>query len=49
MTLNQAIVHHDETSGGRRLVYGGHTIGLAFSQVCRALPDMPQLQPQSST
>ncbi|MCK9927715.1 MaoC family dehydratase [Frankia sp. Mgl5] len=39
LTLNIAQVHHDtRAGGGRRLVYGGHTIGLAFAQVTRALP-----------
>jgi acyl dehydratase len=39
LTLNIAQVHHDAgAAGGRRLVYGGHTIGLAASQVTRALP-----------
>ncbi|WP_462188834.1 MaoC family dehydratase, partial [Frankia sp. CcWB2] len=41
LTLNIATVHHDElAAGGRRLVYGGHTIGLALAQVCRALPNI---------
>jgi len=41
LTLNVAQVHHDaRAAGGRRLVYGGHTIGLAASQVTRALPDI---------
>jgi acyl dehydratase len=41
LTLNIAAVHHDaEThpSGRRRLVYGGHTIGIAAAQAVRALP-----------
>ncbi|MCE0539686.1 MaoC family dehydratase [Kineosporia rhizophila] len=39
LTGNVAAVHHDAAAaGGQRLVYGGHTIGLAFHQVCRALP-----------
>lgn len=40
LTLNVAAAHHDPTAGGRerRLVYGGHTIGLAFSHLTRALP-----------
>lgn len=39
LTGNLATVHHDAaTAGGRRLVYGGHTIGLALQQVTRALP-----------
>lgn len=41
LTLNMAAVHHDEFAGrDGRLVYGGHTIGLALSQVCRAIPDL---------
>ncbi|MFG1922961.1 MaoC family dehydratase [Cryptosporangium sp. NPDC048952] len=41
LTLNVARVHHDSAAGGgQRLVYGGHTIGLALSQVSRALPDL---------
>jgi acyl dehydratase len=41
LTGNVAAVHHDATAaGGRRLVYGGHTIGLALHQVTRALPAM---------
>lgn len=39
LTGNLAAVHHDAVAaGGRRLVYGGHTIGLAFHQATRALP-----------
>ncbi|WP_067904892.1 MaoC family dehydratase [Nocardia vaccinii] len=39
ISLNIARVHHDEHSGGgRRLVYGGHTIGIALAQACRAMP-----------
>jgi acyl dehydratase len=39
LTVNVAAVHHDEAAaGGKRLVYGGHTIGLALSQACRAFP-----------
>jgi acyl dehydratase len=40
LTLNLAAVHHDSaaTPDGERLVYGGHTIGLAAAQVTRALP-----------
>jgi len=40
-------VHHDDHAHGAgqgagpsRLVYGGHTIGLALHQAVRALPDM---------
>lgn len=41
LTLNIAAVHHDEqAAGGARLVYGGHTIGLALSQAARALPGL---------
>ena len=42
MTLNLAAVHHDSAaaSDGRRLVYGGHTIGIAAGQVSRALPEL---------
>lgn len=41
LTLNIAAVHHDAAVGGSgRLVYGGHTIGLAFAQACRALPNL---------
>jgi acyl dehydratase len=41
LTLNIARAHHD-ASGGRegRLVYGGHTIGLAAAQAARALPNL---------
>jgi acyl dehydratase len=41
LILNLAMVHHDSAaSGGRRLVYGGHTIGLAAAQAARALPNL---------
>jgi acyl dehydratase len=41
LTLNIAAVHHDNAAaGGRRLVYGGHTIGLALAQANRALPSI---------
>lgn len=41
LTLNIAATHHDSRiGGGRRLVYGGHTIGLALAQVTRLLPDL---------
>lgn len=41
LTLNVAQVHHDEAAaGGRRLVYGGHTIAVALSQACRAIPQL---------
>ncbi len=39
LTHNLAGVHHDAGAAeGQRLVYGGHTIGLAATQVTRALP-----------
>jgi acyl dehydratase len=42
LTLNVAAAHHDETAtaAGRRLVYGGHTIGIAAAHLTRALPSM---------
>ena len=42
LTLNVAAVHHDRhrLPDGRRLVYGGHTIGLAAAQATRALPEI---------
>ncbi|BBZ11116.1 MaoC family dehydratase [Mycobacterium branderi] len=40
LTLNIAAVHHDSRVGGRRLVYGGHTIGLALAQATRLLPNL---------
>jgi acyl dehydratase len=41
LTLNIAQVHHDaRRSGARRLVYGGHTIGIAAAQLARAFPAM---------
>jgi acyl dehydratase len=41
LTLNLAMVHHDASvSADGRLVYGGHTIGLAAAQAARALPNL---------
>lgn len=40
LTMNLAVIHHDRTVSGKRLVYGGHTIGLAAAQLTRALPDL---------
>lgn len=41
LTMNIAETHHDaRISGSGRLVYGGHTIGLALAQATRALPAM---------
>lgn len=40
LTSDLAAVHHDDRiDGGGRLVYGGHTIGPAFGQATRALPN----------
>jgi len=39
LTLNLAMAHHDAGPEGR-LVYGGHTIGLAAAQAARALPNL---------
>lgn len=41
LSLNIATAHHDATGDtGRRLVYGGHTIGLAAAQATRVLPNL---------
>lgn len=41
LTLNVAAVHHDRyTSPAGRLVYGGHTVGVALAQTCRVLPNL---------
>ncbi len=42
LTLNEAAVHRDChcSPDGRRLVYGGHTIGLAAAQASRALAEI---------
>jgi acyl dehydratase len=41
LTTNVARTHHDDAAGtDGRLVYGGHTIGIALTQVLRALPDL---------
>jgi acyl dehydratase len=37
LTVNIAAVHH---RAGERLVYGGHPIGLALAQACRAIPNI---------
>jgi acyl dehydratase len=39
LTVNIAAVHHDG-SPTERLVYGGHTVGLALAQACRAIPNI---------
>lgn len=39
LTLNIALAHHDDR-GDRRLVYGGHTIGVALAQAVRVLPGL---------
>jgi acyl dehydratase len=42
MTLNVARTHTDAAGSayGKRLVYGGHTIAMAASQITRALPNL---------
>lgn len=42
LSLNVAAAHLDPAAGGRgrRLVYGGHTIGVALAQATRALPNL---------
>jgi acyl dehydratase len=40
LTLNVAATHHDSRVAGQRLVYGGHTIGLALAQASRLLPNL---------
>lgn len=42
LTHNLAATHRDgrQGPGGRRLVYGGHTIGLAQASLSRMLPDL---------
>jgi acyl dehydratase len=42
LTLNMAMAHTDARLSylGERLVYGGHTISLAFAQIGRALPNL---------
>lgn len=40
LTLNIAATHHDSRIAGKRLVYGGHTIGLALAQATRLLPNL---------
>ncbi|WP_046321703.1 acyl dehydratase, partial [Mycobacterium sp. UM_Kg1] len=40
LTLNVAATHHDSRVSGQRLVYGGHTIGLALAQASRLLPNL---------
>jgi acyl dehydratase len=42
LSLNVAHVHHDRLAqrDGQRLVYGGHTIGLAAAQATRSLPEI---------
>jgi len=39
LTVNIAAAHHDGAAG-ERLVYGGHTIGVALAQACRAIPNI---------
>lgn len=40
LSLNIAATHHDSRVSGKRLVYGGHTIGLALAQTTRLLPNL---------
>ncbi|UDL91812.1 hypothetical protein LGH82_11540 [Mesorhizobium sp. PAMC28654] len=40
LTMNLAAIHHDSTQSGQRLVYGGHTIGLAAAQLTRVFPSL---------
>ncbi len=42
LSLNLAMTHTDATAGahGQRLVYGGHVIGIAASQLTKVLPDL---------
>ena len=42
LSLNVAMAHHDRAANatGQRLVYGGHTIGIAAAQASRALPGL---------
>lgn len=42
LSLNLAAAHADPAAGGRgrRLVYGGHTIGIALAQTTRAVPNI---------
>jgi acyl dehydratase len=40
LTLNIAATHHDRRARGQRLVYGGHTIGLALAQATRLMPNL---------
>jgi acyl dehydratase len=42
LSLNVAMAHHDRhgNQSGQRLVYGGHTIGVAAAQATRVLPNL---------
>ena len=40
LSLNIAATHHDRRRAGQRLVYGGHTIGLALAQATRLIPNL---------
>jgi acyl dehydratase len=40
LSLNVAAAHTDPTARGKRLVYGGHTIGIALQHATRALPNV---------
>jgi acyl dehydratase len=40
LTVNIAPTHHHSRAGRQRLVYGGHTNGLALAQASRLLPNL---------
>ncbi len=41
LTMNIAAVHHDSAASAEgRLVYGGHSVGLALSQAVRTVPEI---------
>ncbi|MGD9621680.1 MAG: acyl dehydratase [Mycolicibacterium sp.] len=40
LSMNIAATHHDSRIAGQRLVYGGHTIGVALAQATRLLPNL---------
>ncbi len=40
LTMNVAMAHLDAAVRGRRLVYGGHVIGIAAAHITRALPQL---------
>ena len=50
LTLNIAAAHYDPRAGvdGKRLVYGGHTIGIAAAHLNRAVPGLAYIVGWSS-